>query len=167
MANSLNLMLERFQLGMRQVHQSTSDLARSSEELSAVTTQTTAAVNRQRSETEQVATAMNEMTATVQEVSNNASNAAGAANEATRQSLGGKEVVNQTITAIHALADEVEKATAAEEQSAVADEINANINNISQVADETSAGSSQITLESQQLARLSSELQDLVNKFKI
>ncbi len=58
-------------------------------------------------------------------------------------------------------------ATAAEEQSSVAEEINQNITNISQSVDETATSAAQVTTASQELARLSSLLQDNVQKFKI
>ena len=52
-------------------------IASAAEELSAVTEQTSAGVNSQKIETDQVATAMHEMTATVQEVARNAEQASG------------------------------------------------------------------------------------------
>ena len=54
-------------------------IASAAEELSAVTSQTSAGVNSQKIETDQVATAMHEMTATVQEVARNAEEASQAA----------------------------------------------------------------------------------------
>ncbi|EJM25207.1 methyl-accepting chemotaxis protein, partial [Pseudomonas sp. GM21] len=54
-------------------------IASAAEELSAVTEQTSAGVNSQKVETDQVATAMHEMTATVQEVARNAEEASQAA----------------------------------------------------------------------------------------
>jgi methyl-accepting chemotaxis protein len=68
-------------------------------------------VERQRSETDQVATAINQMTATVQEVASNATNAAASANSADNNAKVGKEVVAATSDAISRLADEVENAT--------------------------------------------------------
>jgi methyl-accepting chemotaxis protein len=58
-------------------------------------------------------------------------------------------------------------ASAAEEQSATAEEINRNIVNISEVAQETAAGSQQTASASDELARLASDLQGHVVKFKI
>ncbi len=58
-------------------------------------------------------------------------------------------------------------ATAAEEQSAVAEEINANVSNISHVADDTATGANQVTSESEKLAQVAVELQTMVNQFKI
>lgn len=61
-------------------------------------------------ETNQVASAINEMAATVQEVSNNASSAAEAAKNADQEAENGKNVVNNAIRSIGALANEIEQA---------------------------------------------------------
>ncbi|MCG5508748.1 methyl-accepting chemotaxis protein [Ectothiorhodospira lacustris] len=58
-------------------------------------------------------------------------------------------------------------ASAAEEQSAVTEEINRNITNIAQAVEQTSSGSDQIALASDELARLAAELQSLVGRFKV
>jgi len=58
-------------------------------------------------------------------------------------------------------------AEAAGQQGGVAEEINRNIINISQVADETATGTSQLATASSDLARLSAELQSLVASFKV
>ena len=58
-------------------------------------------------------------------------------------------------------------ASAAEEQSSVADEMNRNIVNISQVADQTASGSEQTTIAANELAKLASDLQQLISQFKI
>ena len=84
-----------------------SQLAAAAEELSTITDQSSKGVVRQQSETQQVATAMNEMSATVQEVANNAANAATAAQEADEQAKNGNTVVNDTIQTINSLASEV------------------------------------------------------------
>lgn len=269
-------------------------LASAAEELSAITEQSSKGVVRQQSETQQVATAMNEMSATVQEVAKNAASAATAASEADEQAKNGHAVVNDTVTTITALANEVsltadvierlkgdslsigavldvirdiaeqtnllalnaaieaarageqgrgfavvadevrtlasrtqqstqeinemierlqsganeavtameqgrskaeatveqaqkagaalnaitevvynikamnmQIASAADEQSATAEEINRNIVNISEVADETASGSQQTAIASDELARLAVDLQEKVDKFQI
>lgn len=86
-----------------------SHLAAAAEELSAITLQGAEGINRQQSEVQQVATAMEEMSATVHEVAKNAASAATAAQEADDQSKHGFEVVNDTIETIHSLADEVKR----------------------------------------------------------
>ncbi len=61
----------------------------------------------------------------------------------------------------------IQIASAAEEQSSTAEEINRNIVNISEVAQETAGGSQQTASASDELARLASDLQNQVGKFKI
>ena len=58
-------------------------------------------------------------------------------------------------------------ASAAEQQSAVAEEMNRNVTNIAQVSDQTAAGSEQTAASSQELSRLAQELQGLVAHFKV
>ena len=88
---------------------SSGQLAAAAEELSAITEQSTNGVMRQQGETEQVATAMNEMSATVSEVARNAANAASAAQDADAQAKNGSQVVATTVDTIHNLATEVER----------------------------------------------------------
>jgi methyl-accepting chemotaxis protein len=82
-------------------------IASAAEELSAVTEQTSAGVNSQKNETDQVATAMHEMSATVHEVARNAEQASMAASQADEQARAGDQVVIQAITQIERLASEV------------------------------------------------------------
>jgi methyl-accepting chemotaxis protein len=82
-------------------------IASAAEELSAVTEQTSAGVNSQKVETDQVATAMHEMSATVHEVARNAEQASVAAANADQQARAGDKVVGQAITQIEKLASEV------------------------------------------------------------
>ena len=58
-------------------------------------------------------------------------------------------------------------ASAAEEQSATADEINRNIVGISEMANETSSAAQQTAAASGDLARLGTELQELVGRFRV
>ncbi len=88
-------------------------IASAAEELSAVTEQTSAGVNSQKIETDQVATAMHEMTATVQEVARNAEDASQAAAAADAEAREGDHVVNQAIDQIERLAVEVGRSTEA------------------------------------------------------
>jgi methyl-accepting chemotaxis protein len=88
-------------------------IASAAEELSAVTEQTSAGVNGQKSETDQVATAMHEMTATVQEVARNAGDASTAASEADEQARLGDKVVNEAIVQIERLASEMNRSSEA------------------------------------------------------
>ncbi|WP_394126581.1 methyl-accepting chemotaxis protein [Vibrio hepatarius] len=64
----------------------------------------------QREETEQVATAMTEMTTTASEISNNASQAANSAKEADDNAKEAQDIVNSSVQSVEALAEEVSKA---------------------------------------------------------
>lgn len=294
MSSSFNKMLEKFEALVQQINSSSTQLATASEEVSSVAQESTNGILQQRSETDMIATAMNEMAATVQEVASSAEAAAGAAHSANNDAQVGSEVVRNTAkviaqltadvsnasNAIHELesdsenigtildvikniaeqtnllalnaaieaarageqgrgfavvADEVRTlasrtqestqeieemisklqtgakhavevmakgldqavrgeeqakeasesleaitravstinemnthiASAAEEQSATADEMNRNIVNISQVSDQTASGSEQTTTAANELAQLANELQQLISQFKI
>ena len=94
---------------VKEILGSAGQLATAAEELSAITEQSNSGVMRQQGEIEQVATAMNEMSATVSEVSNNAANAASAAQDADNNAKDGWKVVNTTVETINNLASEVER----------------------------------------------------------
>lgn len=79
-------------------------------DLSSINNQTSQVIDRQQMETDQVATAMNEMVATVQEVARNVSDAAEAANSANSEANSGQQVVNAAISKIDQLANEVSSA---------------------------------------------------------
>ena len=79
-------------------------------EMSTISKQTVEGVLQQQSETSQVATAMNEMAVSVQEVARTAANTADAARNADNEAQAGKKVVTEAMSAINSLAGEVEKA---------------------------------------------------------
>ena len=108
MSHAFNDMIEVFDRSIHEVFQSTVMLSTASEELSMITQNTRDGVQRQQSETEQVATAMNEMTATVQEVARSANEAASASKTADEQSNKGRQLVMDTIEGIKSLAKDVE-----------------------------------------------------------
>ncbi|MDP3814585.1 methyl-accepting chemotaxis protein [Pseudomonas sp.] len=88
-------------------------IASSAEELSAVTGQTSVGVSNQKIETDQLATAMHEMAATVQEVARNAAAASAAALEADQQARQGDLIVAEAVGQIARLAEEMELSAAA------------------------------------------------------
>lgn len=87
------------------------ELASASEELAVVTEQSTQGIENQQTETDLVATAMNEMAATVHDVADNAAKAAEAANQADSEAGVGAQVVAQTISTISTLADRVNESS--------------------------------------------------------
>jgi methyl-accepting chemotaxis protein len=93
-----------------QVRRATSELGDASQKMAGVTERTQSAMRRQQSETDEVAAAMNEMAATVLEVSRNAAAAATAAGEADSEAHNGRQVVVENMQAIESLAAEVVKA---------------------------------------------------------
>ncbi|UII71940.1 methyl-accepting chemotaxis protein [Pseudomonas sp. HN11] len=88
-------------------------IASAATQLSAVTEQTRAGISNQKDETDQVATAMNEMLATAQEVARHAEQASVAANEADEQATAGDKVVGQAVEQIGHLAHEMARASQA------------------------------------------------------
>jgi methyl-accepting chemotaxis protein len=130
MSDAFNDMIDVFDRSVHEVFKSTVMLSTASEELSMITQNTRDGVQRQQSETEQVATAMNEMTATVQEVARSANDAANASRTADEQSQTGRKLVKETIVGIKSLAGEVENT--AEEISQLKTETD-NINTVLQV----------------------------------
>lgn len=86
-------------------------LTSSAEKVYSITKDTRNGIKSQQSDIEQVATAINEMAATVQDVARSAINAAETTKQADDDAENGKQVVALTIAATHALAAEVEKAS--------------------------------------------------------
>ncbi len=108
---NFNRFVERVQQLVSQLAGATTQLAAASEELSATSVETNNHITRQQSETDQVASAMHEMTATAQTVAQNAADAADAAASADSEARNGHQVVSQTIDAIRLLVADVENAT--------------------------------------------------------
>jgi len=92
---------------IRRISDSSSQLASASEELSCVTEDATRGLHQQSLEIEQAATAVNQMTAAVEEVASNAVATSEASRESDRIAQHGREKVHQTVQSIESLADEV------------------------------------------------------------
>ena len=113
-------------------------LASSAQSLSAVTEQTNLEVSSQKEETEQVATAMNQMTATVHDVARNAEEAAQAAQTADDKVESGQVVVRQSMARIEQLADSASSASSSiESLSAEIQNIGTVLSVIKSVAEQT------------------------------
>ncbi len=109
LARSFNSMLAKFRDGMQHVGDSTQQLVDVISRVQAVTTQTLNGVMQQKSETDQVASAMHEMNATVQEVAANAGRTMEASNGAKDEATQGALVSTEAIGGIDALMSEVER----------------------------------------------------------
>jgi len=88
-------------------------VATATEQMRQNSAQTLDGVLKQQMETDQVATAMNEMNAAVHEVAKSAVHATDAAKNADEAANHGKQIVDKTILVIDNLADEVEHAAMA------------------------------------------------------
>jgi methyl-accepting chemotaxis protein len=108
MAHVFNQMMGVFSNLIQEVFDSSRQLNVAAEELTVITGQTSRGVMSQQSDSEQVATAMNEMAATVQEVARYASQAAEASRTADNETKAGKQVVIDAIDGIKQLAKQVE-----------------------------------------------------------
>ncbi len=75
------------------------------------------------------------------------------------------EAIANAVTRINDMNTQI--ASSSEEQSAVADEIDRNINNISQIATENATASEQTMAASEELAKLADELNTLAGRFKV
>lgn len=109
--HSLESMQDALRSFIQQVTSAGEQLSFTSEELATVSQQTLSGVADQRARTDSVATAMDEMTATVSEVARNASEAAEITQQTDQQTKDGLKVVNETMQTINVLADEVFRAT--------------------------------------------------------
>ena len=85
--------------------------------------------------------------------------------ELTRRAGGSLESITRTVSAIQSMNQQI--AAAAEQQSAVAEEINRSVLNVRDVSEQTSAASEETAASSVELARLGTHLQMLVGKFRI
>ncbi|MBX8477688.1 HAMP domain-containing protein [Pseudomonas cichorii] len=131
MGEGLSRIVSGLQSGIEQ-------LSNSAHSLSAVTEQTNLEVSSQKEETEQVATAMNQMTATVHDVARNAEEAALAAQTADEKVGGGQAVVRQSMQRIEQLAGSSQSASQSiQNLSAEIQNIGQILNVIKSVAEQT------------------------------
>ncbi|KTS97845.1 chemotaxis protein [Pseudomonas parafulva] len=138
----LQASMQRMTQGLRDliggIGDGVTQIASAAEELSAVTEQTSAGVTNQKVETDQVATAMNQMTATVHDVARNAEQASEAAVMADQQAREGDRVVSEAVAQIERLASEVANSSEAMSQlKGESDKIGSVLDVIKSVAQQT------------------------------
>lgn len=108
MGEYFNVFVSKLQGIIKEVVESATQLSVASEQMSKVIVDTTEGLNRQNSETVQVATAITEMAATVDEVARNSQGASDAASSSDNEAKLGNQAVSITIKTINELADDVE-----------------------------------------------------------
>jgi len=110
LASHINHLLSKKQEAVLLVMTASEQLAIASEKVSAVSLQTKQIIDDQHQKTEEIATAMNEMTATVQEVARNSTQTAEKAHEGDKNAKAGNQVITETIDSINQLSTNIESA---------------------------------------------------------
>ena len=100
-------MQQQLRRTIQQIGGSATQLASAAEELSAVTEESNRSLIRQNDEIQMAATAVNQMTAAVEEVARNASSTSEASNASAESAGQGRDRVRQTIAAIRRMGNEV------------------------------------------------------------
>lgn len=138
MSLSLNRFIEKISEIIGPVQDSTGRITDAANSMSTIAEETQSGVNQQRMETEVVATAMNEMAATAQDVAQNANSAAKAAEAADREAQNGQQVVAATLGEINTLATSVgEAANVIQKLESDSDSIGTVLDVIRNIADQT------------------------------
>ena len=133
-----NAFVGKLQAIISDVVRSSTQLNNTSEEMMEAVGRAEKGVLQQQDETMHVAAAMNQMSATVQEIARNAASAAEAAEQADKETSQSRQVVVQTKKSINLLADEVEKATKVIHQLELdSDNIGTILDVIRDIADQT------------------------------
>lgn len=108
LAQAINEMNSSLLNTVTRVYDSALQISSSSEQLMATTEQTNKNISDQQTQTEMVASAMHQMSATAQEVSNHITGTSKAAQEANTETTEGRNIVDHSIQAIHQLASQIE-----------------------------------------------------------
>ena len=127
--NALAEMQDGLKGTIQQIASASDQLASAAEELSAVTDESTRGLTRQNDEIQQAATAVNQMTAAVEEVARNAVSTSEASKAASEDALDGRGQVDHTVQGITTMVREITDST--EAVSALA----GNVREISKVLD--------------------------------
>ncbi len=108
LAQELNGSLERIQSLIQHVRRTSGQVHDQSAQVVSISSESSQAVDAQRNQIEQVATAMNEMAATSQEVARSAALAATNAEQVNQETLSGRRMVEASVDGIEKLAQEIE-----------------------------------------------------------
>ncbi|OOC10660.1 methyl-accepting chemotaxis protein [Thioalkalivibrio halophilus] len=136
--SAFNQVMERLSGLIGQVADAADGIAASARQLEGRSAELSRATGEQRSDVEQVVTAMNEMSATVQEVANNTQSTAEQADQATQAVHGGRDVVSATQETINALAGEINRSRdVIDELKGDSDNIGTILQVIEEIADKT------------------------------
>lgn len=109
LSNTLEEFVDSLKGNVRLILDNSANLCDLATRLSDSSEQNKTGIDRQQQQTEQVATAMNEMNATVAEVARNTASAAETANNSQEKSLLGKEAVDHVIHTVNNLSETIQK----------------------------------------------------------
>lgn len=137
-ASAFNAMMSKFEHLITEIGDSAAQLAVATEQVSVVTKRSEDNLNNQHKETEEVVTAMIEMSATVNEVSGNAHRVAEATSSAEKETHNSSEVVKNVEASILSLARDVENASSViHKVESSSEEIGAVLDVIKGIAEQT------------------------------
>jgi len=107
MADALNNVFTTFKVSLHEVSSASHQISVTAEETSVISTQIANSIQSQAGQTELIATAINEMTATAKEVAQNILSTSDASDEANIHVSTGTEIMQKTIFTINDLADKI------------------------------------------------------------
>lgn len=138
LSKSFDALIASLRDTVNQVKDGSIQVAQASEEMSCITKEVGSASEQQQQEIEQAVTAINEMTATIQSIAENANAAASAVGDVTKEIGRGKSVSEEARAEIERLNEEVEGATQAiEELQQNSESIGDILSTISAIAEQT------------------------------
>jgi len=108
--SAFNAMLERFSSTLKQVGQATHNLNEVAGQMVSVSTRTEQGVANQLSDTEHLASTLQQLASTVQGVAHNTKEAASAAHQADQQAKDGANTATTALSAISAMSEQLEQA---------------------------------------------------------
>ena len=133
-----NAFVGKIQGTIREVGQTTDQVASAAEELSRVADETSASVKEQGSETDQIASSINEMAATIHQISKNANEVQSAGADADRLAKDGGQTIQESQKSVDALSGNIlQSAEAIEALASRSDEIRSVLDVIHEVTDQT------------------------------
>ncbi|SCZ35893.1 methyl-accepting chemotaxis protein [Pseudomonas sp. NFACC48-1] len=109
---AMSTMQEKLRDTLQRISGSATQLASAAEELNSVTDESARGLTQQNNEIEQAATAVNEMTSAVEEVARNAVSTSEASKNATTSAGDGRDLVQETVSAIERMSADVQSTAA-------------------------------------------------------
>ncbi|MES9969422.1 MAG: methyl-accepting chemotaxis protein [Candidatus Thiodiazotropha sp.] len=135
---SMSSMQNRLRDMISKISDTTTHLSTTADEVSVVTAQTTANIQQQQIETDQITTAMTQMGATVSDVAANIDNTSNAASAANHEAENGRMMVKKAVNGVHKLGEQIEhNADLISEVENNSDNINSVLEVIKSIAEQT------------------------------